>query len=80
MAVCSVQIRPDTEKALEELAMATGETIPNLVHRAVEELKRKEFLEGLAADFAALQSRPEEWAEELEERAAWECTLADSSE
>lgn len=31
----------------------------------------------LAADFAALRNRPEDWALEFEERRIWECTLAD---
>lgn len=59
--------------------MTTGEAIPDLVRRAVEELRRKEFLEGLAPDFAALRARPQEWAEELEQRAVWDCRLADGS-
>lgn len=37
----------------------------------------EEFLAQLAADFAALRNRPEDWAEELEERRLWESTLAD---
>jgi len=37
----------------------------------------EEFLTQLAADFAALRNRPDDWAEELEERRLWESTLAD---
>jgi len=37
----------------------------------------EEFLAQLAADFAALRNRPQDWAEELEERRLWESTLAD---
>lgn len=77
MTLGGVELRPETEAALKELAAATGQPIAELVHRAVVDLRRKEFLEGLAADFGALRERPAEWAEELEEREVWDCTLAD---
>ena len=42
-----------------------------------EERRRQEFLENLAADFAALRQDEAAWAEELAERSEWEVTLAD---
>ncbi|WP_406698171.1 toxin-antitoxin system protein [Singulisphaera sp. Ch08] len=45
--------------------------------KAIEEYRKKRFLEGLNADFAALREAPAAWAEEQEERAAWDATLAD---
>ncbi len=41
------------------------------------EAERQRFLEGVNADFAALRNDPAAWQEELAERAAWDCTLAD---
>lgn len=43
----------------------------------VRDVKRQDFLEGLAADFTALRNDPDAWQEEQAERAAWDCTLAD---
>jgi hypothetical protein len=34
-------------------------------------------MHGLAADFAALSANPDQWAEEQEERLAWDQTNAD---
>ena len=50
----------------------------DLLGRAVEELRRKHFLSGLADDFAGLRVRDRAWAEEREERKAWDSALGDS--
>ena len=73
----TVQIQDDTLRILEELSHSLGESVPHLLRRAVDELRRKEFLAGLAADFAKLREDPEAWEEELEERRAWDVTLLD---
>ncbi|WP_254054095.1 hypothetical protein [Singulisphaera sp. GP187] len=45
--------------------------------KAIEEYRKKRFLEGLNADFAALREDPAAWVEEQKERAVWDATLAD---
>jgi hypothetical protein len=40
--------------------------------RGIEVSLRRQFLEGLAADFAALQSNETAWANEQAERTAWD--------
>jgi predicted transcriptional regulator len=77
MASEIVRIRPDTHAKLKELAEQAGESMPNLLEKAVEAYRRQQFLEGLADDFAALRADPKAWAEELAERAEWDTTLAD---
>ena len=44
---------------------------------ALEDLRRKQFFEGLNADFNALRAREEDWQDELSERKLWEGTLLD---
>ena len=65
---------------LKELAEVTGESMSDLLGRAVEELRRKHFLSGLADDFADLRVRERAGAEEREERKAWDSALGDSLE
>ena len=44
---------------------------------AEEAYRRRRMLEQTNAAYAALRADPQRWAEELEERAAWDATLAD---
>ena len=80
MSTVTVRIRQDTHRSLRELASRTGRSLPDVLEEAVETLRRQSFLQGLAADFAALRADPEAWQDELEERAAWDRTLRDDLE
>lgn len=77
MRATTVRVRPETRAVLEELAESSGASVSELVERAVDDLRRRQFLEGLAEDFERLRADPERWQAEIEERAEWECTLAD---
>lgn len=72
-----VRMRNQDHEVLKKLADATGESMSELLGRAVEELRRKHFLYGMAEDFEALRVRESPWAEENEERDAWDATLRD---
>ena len=80
MSTATVRIRQDTHRTLREIASRTGRSLPDILEEAVETLRRQSFLEGLAADFAALRKDSEAWHDELEERAAWDGTLGDDLE
>jgi predicted CopG family antitoxin len=73
----TVRIYDDTHESLKQLSNRTGEPMPELLSKAVEEYRRKHFLEGLAEDFAKLRSDAGKWKEELEERKTWDETLQD---
>ena len=77
MPTVTVRIRQDTHRSLRELATRTGRSLPDVLEEAVETLRRQSFLQGLAADFAALRADPEAWQDELDERGAWDRTLRD---
>jgi len=75
-----VRMKNRDHETLKELAEVTGESMSDLIGRAVEELRRKHFLYGLADDFAGLRVRERAWAEEREERKAWDSALGDDLE
>jgi hypothetical protein len=80
MASLTVRISPGAHKLLGELAKTSGESMQAVLDKALEAYRLKCFLEGLAADFAALRADPAAWKEELQERALWEGTLMDDLE
>jgi predicted transcriptional regulator len=73
----TVRIKPETHAKLRELAGKTGETLPELLDKAIEAYRRKEFLAECNRAYQALKSDPKAWAEELKERETWEATLLD---
>lgn len=78
METLTVRISRAAHLTLRELSDEANEPMTVVLERAVEAYRRLMFLNGLNADFAALKSDPKAWAEEEEERAAWETTLADN--
>lgn len=48
-----------------------------LLDEAIESLRRQRFLEQVNSAYAALRADPEAWEETLDERRAWDATLAD---
>lgn len=76
----NVRVTKQTHQQLAALAKENGLSMQAILDLAVEAYRRQSFLEALNADFAALRAKPEEWAEEMEERKLWEQTLADGLE
>jgi hypothetical protein len=62
---------------LRELAEQTGQSMSEILDKALDAYRRKLFFEQLNAGYAALRADPEAWAEELEERKLWDATLMD---
>lgn len=77
MTSLTVRINKTSHKALCELAEYSGESLQTVLTRAIEEYRRKRFLEQANAAFAALRNNPKAWMQEQEERAAWDVTLTD---
>jgi hypothetical protein len=51
-----------------------------ILDRAVEQYRRKTFLEGLSDDFRRLSEDKEAWAEYQDELAEWDVTINDGLE
>ena len=77
MASTTVRITEETHELLRKLAAATGEPLQKVLERAVENYRRQQFFAELDVAYERLRADPVAWAEELEERALWETTLAD---
>lgn len=58
-----------------ELSEEWGMPIPEVLDRATDALRRRQFLEGLADDFEAIRNDPEAWSQELAERAEWDAAM-----
>jgi hypothetical protein len=80
MPATMIRVRQSTHKALKEIAHSTGRTMQEVLAHAVEEERRRVYLEGLSADYAALNKNPKAAAAHREESALWDTTSADGLE
>lgn len=77
MAGSLVRISESGRQVLRELTLQLGESTQVILDRALEQYRRKCFLDGLAADFAALRGDMGAWASELAERRLEDNALMD---
>ena len=80
MASVQVRVSGATHQMLSRLSEELGESMQTIVDQAVEQYRRRRFLEGLNQDFKALREDEQAWQEELAERALWDNTLLDGVE
>lgn len=77
MPSLTVRIDEASHDTLRNLAKRRGESMQEVLATAIEEYRRRHFLETVNSAFAALRNNPKAWKQEKEERAAWERTLKD---
>src|SRR2546423_13303484 len=77
MAAQTVPISEAAHRVLKELAEQTGQTMTDVLDKALDAYRRKVFFEQLNAGYAALRADPAAWAEHLAERKLWDATLMD---
>lgn len=80
MASTTVRISKEARETLQRLSSDTGRSLQDLMSEAVERYRRQLFLEEANEAFAALRADETAWAEEAQERADWDETLADGLE
>lgn len=80
METLTVRVNRTCHTKLRELAEQTDQPMVIVLEKAVEEYRRKQFLERLNADFSRLKRNKKAWKEELRERALWDATLSDGLE
>ena len=80
MPSLTVRIGEKSHKSLREIAERTRESMQAVLAKAIEEFRRKSFLEDANAAFAVLRRDPKAWRREQEERAAWDVTLSEGLE
>lgn len=62
----------DFVERLQVLATSRGTSVIDVVHVAIDALKKQEFLQGSAADYAQLREGPERWEQFAAERREWD--------
>jgi hypothetical protein len=77
MSAPTVCISEASHRLLKELAEQTGQTMTEVLDKALDAYRRKLFFEQMNAGYAELRADPEAWAEHLAERKLWEATLMD---
>jgi hypothetical protein len=77
MSTPTVPISDASHRLLRELAEQTGQTMTDVLDKALDVYRRKVFFEQLNAGYAALRADPEAWAELEAERKLWDTTLMD---
>ena len=77
MSPPSIRISEASHQILNELAEQTGQTMMEVLDKALDAYRRKLFFDQLNAGYAELRADPEVWAEHLAEREQWDATLMD---
>src|SRR5437773_4202431 len=77
MVTSLVRIGEHARIILKELSDETGESARVILDRALEEYRRHRLLEETNRAFARLKKDKKAWMKEIEERKAWDSTLAD---
>ena len=72
-----VRVSNETHRLIRNLSTEIGESMQTIIEDALEQYRRRKFLEGLNEDFKALKENKDAWQEELEERKMWDKTLLD---
>ena len=73
----SVRISETTYRQLEDLAIVEKRPMPAVLAQAVEEYRRRRFLESVNAAYAALRQDAEAWGDREAERGEWDGALLD---
>jgi hypothetical protein len=77
MSATIIAISEAAHQILQDIAEQTGQSLTDIVDKALDAYRRKLFFEQLNAGYAALRADPKAWTEELEERTLWDATLMD---
>ena len=77
MSAPTVRISEASHQLLKQLAEQTGQTMTDVLDKALDAYRRKLFFEQLNAGYAELRADPQAWAEHVAERKRWGATLMD---
>jgi predicted transcriptional regulator len=80
MSHTTIRINERTREVLRDLARIRHESMQAVLEMAVEEYRRKRFLEDLNAAYAEQRKDCAAWKELESERAVWDSTLGDGLE
>ena len=75
-----IRVKDETRAILRDLSCEMNEPMQEVLAKAVEAYRRRRILELSNAAYAALRADAPAWQDLLDERAAWDVTLADGLE
>ena len=75
----TIRVTNHARDTVREISEITGKRQQDVVDEAVEAYRRQILLEKANQAYAALRSDTEAWRTEIEEREAWDATLADGA-
>lgn len=73
----TVKVSVRTRDRLKRLADEDHLTMDAALSQVLDQVEEARFWEGVRADYARLQSDPEEWADYVGELAEWDSTTSD---
>jgi len=71
------RISDATRQVVRRIAAESGDSMQEILEKAVELYRRQRFLAESNRAFAALRADPKKWRVEQEEREAWSAAAAD---
>ena len=77
MRSSTVRIDEESRVILREIKRQEDVPATEIIHRALEEYRRKLFLKKCSAAYASLKSDKKAWEEESAEREKWDSTIRD---
>ncbi len=72
-----VRVSENTHQLLRSLSTKEGKPMQDIIEQAIDDYRRKAFLEALSNDFRLLRSDEQAWQEHQEETAVWDEVLRD---
>ena len=80
MGTITIRINEADKKKIDEIGSRFGESAQSIIHQAIEEYRRRRLLKEINDGYQKLRNDPDQWKAELEERKAWDATVADGLE
>src|SRR5271154_4080517 len=77
MSKVTVEISETSDAMLRELAKQTGQSIVEVLDKALAAYRREVFFEQMNAGYAELRADPQAWEEFEKDRKEWDGTLMD---
>ena len=77
MPSSTVRISKESSKILREIASQERKPLQAILDTAIEEYRRRRFLQEANKAYSVLKENPKNWKMEQEERKQWETTLSD---
>ena len=77
MKSATVRISGPAREILRQLSERTGEPMQAILDRALEQFRRRVFLEEANEKYKALRKDKKAWKAELKERREWDAVLGD---